>query len=66
MVHNLQAGEASQWREAIDPKTNLLYYFNTVTGQTQWQRPLEMGPVASGTGWYGRGAAGDPLVIAYV
>ena len=51
--------------EAIDPKSNLLYYFNTVTGQTQWQRPKEMGPVASGTGWYGRGAPGDELVLAY-
>ena len=43
----------------------MLYYYNTVTGQTQWQRPKEMGPVASGTGWYGRGAAGDELVIGY-
>lgn len=24
-----------------------------------------MGPVASGTGWYGRGAPGDELVLAY-
>ena len=60
-----QAGEASQWREAIDPKSQLLYYFNTVTGQTSWQRPAEMGAVASGTGWYGRGEAGNPLVAAY-
>ncbi|KAK8805522.1 hypothetical protein WA158_002178 [Blastocystis sp. Blastoise] len=60
-----QAGEGSAWREAIDPKTTLLYYFNTITGQTQWQRPAEMGAAPTGTGWYGRGAAGNELVFAY-
>ena len=46
------------WREVLDPKTQQMYYWNTKTQQTQWERPSEMGEAPSGTGWYGRGAAG--------
>ena len=47
------------WREVLDPKTQQMYYWNTKTQQTQWERPSEMGEAPSGTGWYGRGAAGS-------
>jgi hypothetical protein len=38
------------WKEAIDPGTQHLYYYNTQTGETRWDRPEEMGaaPHASG------------------
>jgi len=51
----LATGEDHGWREALDPATKLLYYFNTKTGVTQWDRPEEMGQALAATGWYGRG-----------
>ena len=54
------APEASHaWREAVDPASNQLYYYNAQTGVTQWTRPEEMGVAPSGTGWFGRGAVGS-------
>ncbi|GMI42915.1 hypothetical protein TeGR_g12448, partial [Tetraparma gracilis] len=34
--------KASQWRSAIDHSTNRTYYYDTVTRQTQWRKPLEL------------------------
>jgi hypothetical protein len=39
------------WREAMDPATMQLYYYNIKTMETQWTRPVEMGPAPSATGW---------------
>ena len=43
----------------MDPSSGHMYYYNTVTGKTQWSRPTEMGAAPHATGWYGRGAAGN-------
>ena len=48
----------SKWKEAFDPATNLIYYFNTETQETTWDRPKEMGRAPHATGWFGRGRAG--------
>lgn len=32
------AGQEIDWCEAIDPKSYQMYYFNKVTGATQWER----------------------------
>ncbi len=53
------AGEDHGWREAIDPNTKQLYYFNMQTKETRWDRPKEMGEALAATGWYGRGKAGS-------
>ena len=42
----------------MDPATKQIYYYHTVTGKTQWDRPAEMGAAPKNTGWYGRGKAG--------
>lgn len=39
------------WREALDPTTKQIYYYNTETKETQWMRPTVMGAAPSGTGW---------------
>jgi hypothetical protein len=49
-------GGSCDWREAIDPKTSHLYYHNTKTGETSWERPAEMGAAPHATGWFGRGS----------
>lgn len=54
----LGAGENNPWREAVDPASKHIYYYNTKTRETQWERPIEMGPAPHSTGWFGRGAAG--------
>ena len=46
----LRRGEVVQWKEAIDPSTYQIYYYNQTTGQTQWERPVEMGPAPHATG----------------
>ena len=49
------------WREVLDPATQQMYYWHTVTGKTSWERPAVMGAAPTGTGWYGRGAAGTSV-----
>ena len=51
--------DAAEWKEAVDPDTKHMYYVNTMTGHTQWERPAAMGPAPHETGWFGRGAAGS-------
>ena len=33
---------ASYWIEAVDPTTNNIYYYNTLTGESSWDKPLEL------------------------
>jgi rubredoxin len=42
------AGDRHAWREALDPSTNQIYYYNAETQQTQWERPAEMGAAPHG------------------
>ncbi|CEG35223.1 pre-mrna-splicing factor [Plasmopara halstedii] len=56
VVHS--QADAHSWREALDPVSNKIYYYNTETKATQWERPVEMGAAPHGTGWFGRGKAG--------
>lgn len=51
------------WAEAIDPVSKHVYYYNSLTGVSQWTRPLELDrdsehQTASNTGWFGRGKSG--------
>ena len=42
---------ASSWQELKDPSTGEIYYYNSVTRSTQWDRPEELkGSVAGDTG----------------
>lgn len=34
-----------EWQEHKDPNTGLRYYFNAVTGVTQWSKPIGDGPL---------------------
>ena len=58
-ISAMQAGQSSAWREAIDPTSYQVYYYNTTTGETQWERPAEMGAAPMATGWFGRGRTGS-------
>jgi WW domain len=44
------------WQQALDPKTQHIYYCNTQTGETTWSRPESMGAAPHATGWFGRGS----------
>jgi len=46
----MQSGGQIVWKEAVDPQTYQIYYYNTQTGATQWERPEEMGPAPLATG----------------
>ena len=51
-------GPKTTWKEVVDPSTYQIYYYNSATGQTQWERPVELGAAPVATGWFGRGQAG--------
>ena len=36
---NAAAGIDHGWREALDPNTKQIYYFNAETSETRWDRP---------------------------
>ena len=61
----LQQGEENPWKEFIDANTKQVYYYNQVTGITQWDRPTEMGQAPMATGWFGRGQAGSSVALQY-
>ena len=46
----LKRGETIKWKEAIDPNSYQIYYYNQETGETQWERPTELGPAPHATG----------------
>jgi len=52
------SGQDHNWREAMDPASKQIYYYNKVTKETRWERPEEMGQAIRATGWFGRGKAG--------
>jgi len=58
-------GRENPWREVFDTTSKQLYYFNATTGETSWERPVEMGPAPHATGWFGRGAAGSGAAAKY-
>jgi hypothetical protein len=41
------------------------YYYNSKTGQTQWDRPADMGAAPFATGWFGRGVQGSKAAQDY-
>ena len=59
------AGEASAWKETVDPESGHIYYYNKDTHETSWERPAEMGAAPMATGWFGRGAAGSQAAQHY-
>lgn len=48
----MRAGKEIEWSEAIDPNTYQVYYYNKKTQQTQWERPVELGPAPTATGTF--------------
>eukprot|EP01038_Epipyxis_sp_PR26KG_P007445 gene7445-10146_t len=61
----LQSGVEICWQEVLDPASKQLYYYNSQTGVTQWERPAEMGPTPLASGWFGRGKAGSTAAQLY-
>ena len=56
--------QPTAWREALDPRTRQVYYWNATSGETAWARPAELGAAPHATGFFGRGAAGSGDVQA--
>lgn len=50
-----------EWREALDPNSKQIYYYNLKTKETTWTRPKEMGATMYNTGWFGRGITGKNM-----
>mmetsp|Transcript_22865 Transcript_22865/g.73595 ORF Transcript_22865/g.73595 Transcript_22865/m.73595 type:complete len:467 (+) Transcript_22865:3-1403(+) len=65
-LENFMEGKITAWREALDPDSRQIYYYNTETGETTWDRPAEMGPAPYSTGWFGRGSATSDATNRYV
>ncbi|CAE7475619.1 cwc2, partial [Symbiodinium microadriaticum] len=61
----IQSGQEIPWKEAIDPNSYQIYYYNTQTGETKWERPVELGPAPHATGWFGRGQSGTMAAQMY-
>ena len=57
--------ETIKWREAVDPASKQIYYYNTDTNETQWDRPAEMGPAPIATGWVGRGNTNNSVLVRF-
>eukprot|EP00753_Platysulcus_tardus_P009882 PLAT2428.1.p2 GENE.PLAT2428.1~~PLAT2428.1.p2 ORF type:complete len:510 (+),score=189.38 PLAT2428.1:34-1530(+) len=60
----LASGKGSEWKEAMDPATQHIYYYNTRTREVSWERPKVMGPAPHATGWFGRGKVGVAEIYA--
>jgi len=63
-VHSGEAG-SGEWREVFDASAKHIYYHNTMTGETQWERPAAMGATIHDSGFFGRGAAGSKAAGGY-
>ena len=46
----VRSGGEIEWAETIDPTTYQVYYYNKRTNETQWERPVELGPAPTATG----------------
>jgi len=49
------------WAEHVDEASGVPFYYNTDTGQTQWERPAELGGVGDGGNVPPGGAAGNSV-----
>jgi len=37
-------GQGEEWQEAMDPNSGMTYYYNSETGDVQWEKPEELLP----------------------
>ena len=49
-LQTFKEGNQIDWQEVIDPVSYQIYYYNRVTGKTQWERPMELGVAPHATG----------------
>ncbi|CAM9164264.1 unnamed protein product [Phaeothamnion confervicola] len=52
----------SPWTEVYDAESRHVYYYHKDSGETQWERPTEMGAAPHATGWFGRGSTNPHAV----